>query len=79
MRSFRRTAATGQAKWYNIGEMGGKSITLAIPENAAVYVYDKYDRTVYSSYIKGYGNEVTLPASGKLVCIGENGGTVGIG
>lgn len=70
---------TGRAKWYNIGEMGLKSVTLDIPENASVYIYDRFDNTVYSSCMKGYGNSVTLPESGKLVFIGESGEKAGIG
>lgn len=70
---------TGQAKWYKIGEMDLKSVTLDIPEKAAVYIYDKFDNVVYSSYMKGYGNNVTLPESGKIVFMGESGEKVGIG
>lgn len=70
---------TGQAKWYNISEMDLKSVTLDIPEKAAVYIYDKFDNVVYSSYMKGYGNNLTLPKSGKIVFIGESGEKVGIG
>ena len=70
---------TGRAKWYNIGEMGGKSVTLDIPEKAAVYVYDRFDHVVYSSYMKDYGSTVTFPESGKIVFAGESGKKVGIG
>ena len=70
---------TGRAKWYKIGEMDLKSVTLDIPEKAAVYIYDKFDNVVFSSYMKGYGNNVTLPESGKIVFIGESGEKVGIG
>lgn len=69
---------TGRAKWYNIGEMGLKSVTLDIPEKAAVYVYDKFDKVVYSSYMKDFGNEVSLPESGKIVFVGESGAKAGI-
>lgn len=69
---------TGRAKWYMIDEMDLKSVTLDIPEKAAVYIYDKFDNVVYSSYMKGYGNNVTLPESGKIVFIGESGEKVGI-
>ena len=70
---------TGRAKWYKIGEMDLKSVTLDIPEKAAVYIYDKFDNVVYASYMNGYGNHVTLPESGKIVFIGESGEKVGIG
>ncbi len=70
---------SGRAKWYNISEMGLKSVTLDIPEKAAVYVYDKFDHVVYSSYMKNYGNTITFPENGKAVFIGESGNQVGIG
>lgn len=70
---------TGRAKWYKIGETDLKSVTLDIPEKAAVYIYDKFDNVIYASYMKGYGNNVTLPESGKIVFIGESGEKVGIG
>lgn len=70
---------TGRAKWYKIDEMGLKSVTLDIPKKAAVYIYDEFDNVVYSSYMKGYGNNVTLPESGKIEFIGESGEKVGIG
>lgn len=69
---------TGRAKWYNIGEADLKSVTFDIPEKAAVYIYDKFDNVIYSSYMKGYGNNVTLPENGKIVFIGESGEKVGI-
>lgn len=71
--------ATGHATWYNIGEMGGTSMIFDIPEQAAVYIYDEYDKVVYSSLMKDYGSEVTLPENGKIVFIGESGAKVGIG
>lgn len=70
---------TGRAKWYKIGGMDLKSVTLDIPEKAAVYIYDKFDKVVYSSYMNGCGNNVTLPESGKIVFIGESGEKVSIG
>ena len=69
---------TGRAKWYNIGEMANKSITLTIPDHASVYVYDRFDHTVYSSYMPDYGNTVSLPTDGKIVFVGETGGVVSI-
>ncbi len=67
---------TDSAKWYNIANMANKSITLTIPDNASVYVYDRFDHTVYSSYMTDYGNTVNLPAEGKIVFVGETGGKV---
>ena len=67
-----------KAVWYKLGSSDSKTINLDIPDNAAVYVYDKYDRVTYSSYMKDYGNSVPLPSEGKIVFIGEDGGKIGI-
>ncbi|MBQ3856995.1 MAG: beta-lactamase family protein [Ruminococcus sp.] len=66
---------TGCAAWYNT-QRG--MITLDIPENAAVYIYDKRDKLTFSSYMKRSGNTVALPEQGKIVFVGETGGQVGI-
>jgi len=69
---------TKQAVWFSVGDKASRTITLEIPENAAVYVYDEYDRVTYSSYMTEYGNRVSLPANGKIVFIGEDGGKIRI-
>ena len=69
---------SGAASWYNIGSGAGRSVTLDIPEQTAVYVYDKHDNVIYSSYMKHYGNTVFLPENGKIVLIGGAGAVVGI-
>ena len=69
---------TKQAVWYSVGDNDNKTITLDIPENAAVYVYDSFDRMTYSSYMTDYGNSVPLPAGGKIVFLGEDGGSIKI-
>ena len=38
-----------------------------------VYLYDKYDECVYSSYMENREGKVILPEDGKLVVIGEAG------
>lgn len=69
---------TKQATWFRIKDTGSRTINLDMPENSAVYVYDAYDRMIYSSYMTEYGNAVTLPENGKIVFIGEDGGTIKI-
>ncbi|MBQ9905499.1 MAG: beta-lactamase family protein [Oscillospiraceae bacterium] len=69
---------TGEAVWYNNGSDASRSVRLDIPANAAVYVYDKRDRMIYSSCMKHYGENIPLPANGKVVFIGETGSTVGL-
>lgn len=70
--------STKKAVWFRTSDSETRTITLDIPENAAVYVYDSADRVVYSSYMKDYGNSVPLPSKGKIVFLGEDGGTVKI-
>ena len=69
---------TKQAVWYSIGSTDNMTLTLEIPERAAVYVYDAYDHMTYSSYMTDYGNSVPLPAGGKIVFLGEDGGSIQI-
>ncbi len=66
---------SGAASWYNTDR---GTVTLDIPENAAVYVYDRHDRLTYSVYFKNCGRTVTLPPSGKIVFVGETGSSIGI-
>ncbi|MBO4878145.1 MAG: serine hydrolase [Ruminococcus sp.] len=68
---------TKNASWYTVGKsLEGKTVTLDIPENAAVYIYDSYDKLHYTSYMKNYGSKVTLPKEGKIVFLGEDGGKI---
>ena len=69
---------TGEAVWYNIGSDANRTVKLDIPKNASVFVYDKRDRMIYSSFMKDYGESVPLPANGKIVFIGETGSAVGL-
>lgn len=69
---------TGKAAWFSIGDSANRTLTLDIPEHAAVCVYNSYDHLVYTSYMTNYGNSVPLPAGGKIVFLGEDGGTVQI-
>lgn len=69
---------TKQATWFRIGDKVNRTITLDLPDNAAVYVYDAYDRMTYSSYMTEYGDSVPLPANGKIVFLGEDGNTIKI-
>jgi len=67
-----------KASWFSIGNAENKTLILDMPGNAAVYVYDQYDRVTYSSYMTDYGNTVPLPANGKIVFLGEDGGVINI-
>ena len=69
---------TDAAAWYNIGSDAYRTVTLDIPEHAAVYVYDRFGKMTYSSFMKGCGNTVSLPADGMIAFVGETGGVVGV-
>ena len=67
----------GQASWYHIGkDIAGKTARIELPERSSVYVYDRFDRMVYSSFMKDRGSFVPLPADGKIVFIGQDGGNI---
>ena len=69
---------SGEASWYRIDNTNNETLKLDIPDNAAVYVYDKYMNIKYSSYMVGYGDSVPLPEYGMIVFVGETGSTVSI-
>ena len=69
---------SGNAKWYRLNGVENETVRLDIPENAAVYVYDKFGRVKYSSYMVDYGNCVPLPEYGMIVFIGDTGAKIGI-
>ncbi|MBU3159694.1 beta-lactamase family protein [Clostridium frigoris] len=61
----------GYARWYKIGaESVNKKITVKIPKNAAVVVYDSYGVLVDDSLISDT-KEVTLPKDGTIVFLGD--------
>ena len=70
---------SGEASWFRIDGVQNETIKLDIPENASVYVYDKYMNIKYSSLMTGYGYSVPLPEYGMIVFVGETGSTVNIG
>mgnify|MGYP003317104073 CR=1 FL=1 len=70
---------SGNAKWYRLNGVENETVRLDIPENAAVYVYDKFGRVKYSRYMLDYGNCVPLPEYGMIVFIGDTGAKIGIG
>ena len=70
---------SGEASWYKIDGALDVTLRLDIPENASVYVYDRYMNIKYSSYMIGYGYSIPLPEYGMIVFIGESGSTINIG
>ncbi|MCR5702417.1 MAG: beta-lactamase family protein [Lachnospiraceae bacterium] len=69
---------SGEASWFKLDGIKDETIRLDIPDNASVYVYDKYMNIKYSSYMTQYGYSVPLPEYGMIVFIGETGSTVNI-
>ena len=70
---------SGEASWFKIDGAKNETLKLDIPENASVYVFDKYMNVKYSSVMTGYGDSVPLPEYGMIVFVGETGSTVTIG
>jgi CubicO group peptidase (beta-lactamase class C family) len=69
---------SGEASWYRIDGAKNETLKLDIPDNASVYVYDKYMNVKYSSYMVDYGYSVPLPEYGMIVFVGESGSTVSV-
>ncbi|MBO4337819.1 MAG: beta-lactamase family protein, partial [Lachnospiraceae bacterium] len=69
---------TDEASWFRIE--GARDVTIHpdIPENASVYVYDRYMHLKYSSYMAGYGDKIPLPEYGMIVFIGETGESINV-
>ena len=69
----------GEASWYRISkDIGSTSITAERPMNSAIYVYDRFGKMVWNSFLRDIPPYIPLPADGFIVFIGESGGTVNI-
>ena len=69
---------TGRAKWYRIADTAVNSevVIAERPENSAVYVFNKFGEVVYTSHILGMTNILPMPEGGKILFLGETGGSV---
>lgn len=67
---------SGEACWYKLEGAKDMTLSLDIPENASVYVFDSYKNLKYSSYMTDYGNKVPLPENGMIVFAGESGSRI---
>ena len=67
-----------EASWYRINGLKDETITLDIPDDASVIVYDKLGNVTYASCYVDYGDTVPLPEYGIIVFVGESGSAVGI-
>ncbi len=68
-----------QASWYRISdEMAYEVITADYPEDAQIYVYNKFFEPVYTTHYTQAGDEINLPEGGYIVFLGQSGETVTI-
>lgn len=64
--------ADGHARWYTVGELAGKTLTVALPERGAFGVYDANGLPVAASWAYGDTSAV-LPEGGWIVFAGDAG------
>ncbi len=68
-RSFCTVGQKGYARWYQVGEAAGKTMTVQLPEAGGFYVYDANFQLVASSWVFG-DTTVVLPENGYIVFAG---------
>ena len=70
--SYTTIQADGYARWYQVGDAAGKTMTVTVPENGGFCVYNADMTLAASSWI--YGDTiVTLPEGGTIVFAGDPG------
>ena len=69
---------TGMAHWYKLEDLKDVTVKFDIPQNGAVYVYDRFGNVKYTNFMTEYKGSVPLPEYGMIVFIGETGSTIGI-
>lgn len=66
-----------EPQWFLIGDdVAGTTITADCPENAVIYVYNKYHEVVYSTHMLNSDGNIPLPSDGYIVFVGEDGGKI---
>lgn len=61
----------GLARWYRVGDLAGRKMSVVTPAGGAFYVYDSQGNAVASSVL---GQEAaTLPQDGYMVFVGKSG------
>ena len=67
------TTKKDEAAWYTLGEeTKGMTLYFEKTENASIYVFDKFDKLIYSSYMLDWPNEIALPSEGRIAFVGNN-------
>ena len=68
-----------EAQWFAIGvDMAGSTISADCPEDAAIYVYNKYHEVVYSTHMRNADGNIPLPEGGYIMFAGLDGESVSI-
>ena len=62
----------GLARWYQVGELAGQTLTVTLPAYGGFTVYDQNGQPVASSWVWG-DTTVTLPENGWIVFAGDPG------
>ena len=70
--SYTTIQADGYARWYQVGDAAGKTMTVQVPENSGFWVYDGNGQVTASSVLWG-DPTVTLPEDGTIVFAGDPG------
>ncbi len=66
-----------EPQWYLIGDdAAGTTITVDCPENAVIYVYNKYHEVVYSTHMLNADGNIPLPSEGYIMFTGLTGESV---
>lgn len=71
-RSYCTIQADGYARWYQVGAAAGRQLTVTLPEQGAIYVYDAEGACVLATWLTAE-RTVELPADGYIVCAGAAG------
>uniref|UniRef100_UPI00307BF186 serine hydrolase domain-containing protein n=1 Tax=Dysosmobacter welbionis TaxID=2093857 RepID=UPI00307BF186 len=70
--SYTTIQEDGYARWYQVGDAAGKTMTVQVPENSGFWVYDGNGQVTASSVLWG-DTTVTLPEDGTIVFAGDPG------
>lgn len=61
---------------YDAAIANGEVSIASRPESSAVYVYSRYGEVLYSTHVVDASATLPMPKGGKIVFLGEDGGSV---
>lgn len=71
------TTKKDKAAWYSLDESTkGMTMYFEKPEHASIYVFDKFNTMIYSSYMLDWPDEIALPSEGRIVFAGDDDVTI---